>query len=518
MTTTKSTLADYQALLVAGKLAGFEGPDGKQFFLPGGSPEQVSAQAAANAAMGLPPIISRVPPIALFGDSISYKNNNGLPWLYDSGYFTWMGAFGGYDFSNVLNFGVAGDTSAGGLARINDVTTSGATVAFVEFGVNDLYVPVSLSAYMANMTAIFTALRDANMYVICLAVTPGTNDAAVASRISDYNNALRDYWSVNLTNGVFVDTFAKTAETTVANSVWKANFATDSVHPTNLGAFNMGLAGNNISSAVLPRRTLVTSTNDTKSINSASKNAVINPLFLGTTGGKTTVTGTVASSWNASVSGGAGGVASIVAPLDGVGNAQQIVWTAAANNDFGVFKTNNLSPYMTPGNKYEAEIKIGVTNATNLGAIWLVMSSQYAHTITNTSAVASGSLVIPISSAANLYLGQRISYGNTSAQTEYRTITGINGLVISVDKPVTGISSGVTITANTLGQWGYPNTDFAMQALPSAFVITPATLPTVYAPNSSSLLCELTVLAQFRGAGGATFTYERCSLRDLGTV
>jgi acyl-CoA thioesterase I len=71
----------------------------------------------------------------------------------------------GYD-ATVVNAGVSGDTSAGGLARLNWLLSEGYTHAIVELGGNDVLRGLEPEESRANLDAILTTLKEKGIKVL----------------------------------------------------------------------------------------------------------------------------------------------------------------------------------------------------------------------------------------------------------------------------------------------------------------------------------------------------------------
>jgi acyl-CoA thioesterase-1 len=99
----------------------------------------------------------------------------------------------GYNVS-VTNAGVSGDTSAGGLSRIDSAVPAGTQVAIIELGVNDQYAGISAAATRANINAMVSKVRARGTQVLVIGYRgSGGSLAGVASangaRYTDFNFA-----------------------------------------------------------------------------------------------------------------------------------------------------------------------------------------------------------------------------------------------------------------------------------------------------------------------------------------
>ena len=77
-----------------------------------------------------------------------------------------------------LNFGVSGDTSEDGLARIDEVLDARPDAVIVEFGANDSFVGEAVEVVRANLAAIIETLSKRNVPVLLVGITalPGLGD------------------------------------------------------------------------------------------------------------------------------------------------------------------------------------------------------------------------------------------------------------------------------------------------------------------------------------------------------
>ena len=71
----------------------------------------------------------------------------------------------GYHYK-VINAGVSGDTTAGGLRRVNWVLKSRPSIVILELGVNDALRGQPLSAVYANLDEIIERLKEAGTVVV----------------------------------------------------------------------------------------------------------------------------------------------------------------------------------------------------------------------------------------------------------------------------------------------------------------------------------------------------------------
>lgn len=131
--------------------------------------------AALPLASGLAPVeaaASGPVTIAALGDSLTH--GYGLP--PDQGFVPQLQAWlrdQGLDVT-VLNAGVSGDTTAGGLARLDWTLTPEVDALIVELGANDFLRGIDPAAARANLDAILTRAGDAGLPVLLIGLpAPG---------------------------------------------------------------------------------------------------------------------------------------------------------------------------------------------------------------------------------------------------------------------------------------------------------------------------------------------------------
>lgn len=127
--------------------------------------------------------------VVLFGDSLTAQNSTYVEHVYEPkyysealGYFNWARGFAKYPVELLTNLGVGGETTVGMLARIDDVIATGADIAIVCGGRNDVSRgwENGLEISISNLTEIVTRLLDANMKVVLMNVPPVTSIESTA--------------------------------------------------------------------------------------------------------------------------------------------------------------------------------------------------------------------------------------------------------------------------------------------------------------------------------------------------
>jgi acyl-CoA thioesterase I len=147
------------------------------------------SKSAANRPLVLPKGVSNKPKIVAFGDSLTagfgLPENESYPYLLQQKLKA-----DGLDFE-VVNAGVSGETSLGGLERIDWVLDSGNVKYLVlELGANDLLRGIPVAKMKANLDAIIRKAKARNVEVLfCGMLAPPTMGADYQR---DFNSAFPD--------------------------------------------------------------------------------------------------------------------------------------------------------------------------------------------------------------------------------------------------------------------------------------------------------------------------------------
>lgn len=151
-------------------------------------------------------------PIVAFGDSLVY------------GY----GSTPGHDFVSLLsarigepitNLGVSGDTTAGGLARIDDVISLEPRVVILLLGGNDFLRKVPRTETFSNLRTIIQKLQAGGTRVVLLGVRGGLLIDSADSEFESIANETGAFYVSDVLSGLFGD----------------ARYMYDSIHPNDTG-------------------------------------------------------------------------------------------------------------------------------------------------------------------------------------------------------------------------------------------------------------------------------------------
>jgi acyl-CoA thioesterase-1 len=143
--------------------------------LPGEAPSKVAAAASADGAAG-PAIPADAPLVVFLGDSISAGLHLSASEAFPAVLQRELAA-DGHPF-RLVNAGVSGDTSAGGLRRIDWILKQAPDVVVVELGGNDGLRGQELTGVESNLRAIVTRAVDAGARVVLLGVQIPTSYGA----------------------------------------------------------------------------------------------------------------------------------------------------------------------------------------------------------------------------------------------------------------------------------------------------------------------------------------------------
>ena len=171
--------------------------------------------------------------IAWLGDSVTKGTSYGGVGVTDTFAYK-VGVANGYAVIDIINAGVNSDTSAGMLARLNsDVIACSPSVCVLECGLNDWQTGVPVSAFRANVAAIFTALKAANIKPVFLSKMQRGSTADFAAYQS-YLQAAEDECAVQGVNCVDLYREECASYLYLSNAAFYANYV-DAVHLTVAG-------------------------------------------------------------------------------------------------------------------------------------------------------------------------------------------------------------------------------------------------------------------------------------------
>ena len=137
-------------------------------------------------------------PIVAFGDSLVF------------GY----GATPGNDFVSILsrkigepiiNLGVSGDTTAGGLERVNEVVSEKPRITLVLLGGNDFLRKVDRAQSFNNLRLIISRIQDSGSIVVLLGVRGGLLINSADGLYEDLAKETHSAYVPDVLNGLFAD-------------------------------------------------------------------------------------------------------------------------------------------------------------------------------------------------------------------------------------------------------------------------------------------------------------------------
>jgi lysophospholipase L1-like esterase len=241
-------------------------------------------------------------------------------------------------------------------------------------GINDIATDVAVATIVANIEAAVDSLVDAGANVLLQTVTPmlSSNGSYTTTRmrsIMELNDALKALADTRPCLYV-ADAYAWVVDPTSTTSQPKTNYTSDGLHPSPMGAYQIGVKiAEMLDGVVAPRVVLATSAANDYSLSTANRQLCTNPLLTGTGGTASGggVSGSIAASWTVLQNGGATIVCSKVARADGFGDDQQLVVTAAANND-GVYFYNTASIHagLVAGDTIVIAAEVSISSCTAL--------------------------------------------------------------------------------------------------------------------------------------------------------
>jgi lysophospholipase L1-like esterase len=176
--------------------------------------------------------------VGLIGDSITAGNDKTQS---DRGYWNWANVLTDHRFRVVAFAGVGGDRSADALARVTaQVVARQPALAVVFIGVNDLPAGVAYGTVLANIQAITQILLDNGITPVVSTVPPSNSFSA--GNCTDWFtlNAAITSWARSAAGVVYADMGHANSQAGANACYPLAGTVTDAVHPSALGAYNMG--------------------------------------------------------------------------------------------------------------------------------------------------------------------------------------------------------------------------------------------------------------------------------------
>lgn len=293
-----------------------------------------TAASGSNVGIGL--FFSPNVATALVGDSLTQNA------IYELTTATWMGGIAGGVLKPVHNAGVAGETTAQILSRIdNSYTNASPGLAglasalglpklgsvFLRCGTNDARALTNWSGISSNFATLVTKCLTYADQVIIGSVPPITSPEANASNkdaaVQNINSGMLAAYGSGVPGVIYIDDGAALRVGGVPSGAGVSSYFTDGIHMNYAGLRRMGMAGGDLFAAAYSARgysyplQLVTSNTDTYLNTPASNQWANNPA----TTGSSTLSG---GSWSGQVATGysidtffGSGTTSIVAAAGG---------------------------------------------------------------------------------------------------------------------------------------------------------------------------------------------------------
>lgn len=265
--------------------------------------------------------------VVLLGDSITNYNGGPSPAAptaaWDSkGFFVWANIMLGGRMKVLSQEGVAGETTAQMLARLDaSVLARRPGFVIVLGGTNDVANNVSAATTIANLFEIYSRCTAAGIRVVAIPIIPRTGlSAGQLAALQTVNRWIKDF--CRSTAGVILCDMGQAIMDPNSNWSPASGYLLDGTHPNSLGASVMGKALAAALTNIVPSADI---------LNCGQDNLLTNPYFYGT--GTTIATG-----W--SLQGGTGATFSYVPRTDNVRGS----WMQAAVANGGVANvTQNVS-------------------------------------------------------------------------------------------------------------------------------------------------------------------------------
>ncbi len=168
--------------------------------------------------------------IAALGDSLTQGYGLPAPDGLVPQLENWLQAHG--ESVSILNAGVSGDTTAGGLARVGWTLTADVGALMVELGGNDILRGIAPELARRNLDGILRAARDKRIPVLLIGLTaPGNYGADYKAGFDSIYPALAQKYDTLL----FPDYLAPLTKSGPRATVLMRYFQADGIHPNAAG-------------------------------------------------------------------------------------------------------------------------------------------------------------------------------------------------------------------------------------------------------------------------------------------
>lgn len=317
--------------------------------------------------------------VAILGDSLLSRNTDDTGTqrsFKDFGVLTWANAKAGGRCSMVLNAGVSGERTDEILARVGDVIAASPDACIVLAGKNDISQNIAPATAVANITSICQSLLSAGVRVILCTVPPyQTGNASISAARSEAENVINNGIKsiAHNTPGVtLADIAADVIDPTSSPSVTKSGYMdTDNLHFSQKGARAAGEGAlyDALVRVFQPIDRLPISATDSYYVTATNNNMVRNPLFAGTGGTKSGVTGDIANNWFAQALGSpASAVGSLEARADGFGQDQVLtIVSTSASDSVLVASAASFHALLSAGDRVQLFCDMSLESATAVG-------------------------------------------------------------------------------------------------------------------------------------------------------
>lgn len=366
-------------------------------------------------------------------------------WSNDNGYMFWLQSKTGGALKIAFNAGRSGQDSANMLARYSaDAALYDHDAVIIFTGYND-WVNASYTAAQVYANVVAMIAKAPGKMVVVVSSIPWTTGGTATNRKEalKYNRLIRAY--CNSTRNVkFADAAKYLIDATNATAFSPATgmLQSDGIHPSPKGAERIAQAIYDVIQYDVPRVSRMASCSlDNYGNDSANKNILDTGPWTNSGGSVTGTGGSGTAAAGIGITAAGGGaqtvVASVVARSDGIGYDQQVVFTAAANNDS---VTISSAGYTIAAGRYSdgnslnflGELTISGVSGANIKSIEVYLT--YA--------------------GSNAY--HYLAKANASAAASYPSSDMTISLASLIDSVIptgtaTGISWAVKITASAAG-------------------------------------------------------------------
>lgn len=307
--------------------------------------------------------------IGILGDSRALAE--GTPSWH---FLTLANALAGHPYDLTFYGGVGGNTTGQVRARVGSAIAANISACVVLCGTNNAWSDrAGVDAALADVYAIYDALRDSGIYVFGLSELPNTTKPTAWAQLAQYfNTQLSRYWETHA-GGEYIDAWSAIVDP--ITGLAKSTYMSDGLHLASAGSWAIAqtLVAPMARRGFAGMRPLVSSAIDFAGVNAQSNQYLANPICTGT-GGIVGAGNTGSLPDYYTGSGAATCAYSIVSRADGIGNDIKVVATATAGQTVETRHQNIDGSIFSIGSQWVIDAEVTVESCSNLTGLYIGMN------------------------------------------------------------------------------------------------------------------------------------------------